>query len=119
MFISNKIYTITFKGETTRKAYEKACKWVAKNIVSNLDKNVNIQWKIEKVENNTVELVVFNVVNISEEKSKFCKICKDYHKSFFINENFNCSRCNMITFIKRLEEKERISSKFSKEQIFK
>ena len=44
-------------------------------------------------------------------------MCKSYHCSFFVNEDYNCSRCNLKSFFDRTKKKADISKKFYEEKI--
>ena len=90
-----------------KSAYLKACKWVSSRIVSK-EYNNRVTWNISKVSETTIKLTVYAILDISGEKDKFCKICKDFHSSFFINEFYNCNTCKLDSFIKRMDDKNKI-----------
>jgi len=115
MLITVSFYTKNFVAQSQKEAYFKACKWVAKNIVNSKNELVDTTWKIEKSDICEVTLTIFSTLEESEHKAKFCQICKDYHRSFFINEDYNCSRCNLNTYRKRLVESTNIKKTYRKE----
>ena len=107
MQISEKYFERTFKAAKSKDAYMKVCKWLAINIISN--KHLyDSTWKITKVKETPnwtkFKLELFCTLDDAEIADRFCKVCKEIHSSFFINEEYNCNRCNMITFRKRLKE---------------
>lgn len=107
MQISQKYYERTFKAAKSKDAYMKVCKWLAINIITN--KHLyDSTWKITKVKETPnwtkFKLELFCTLDDAEIADRFCNTCKAMHTSFFINEEYNCSRCNMITFRKRLKE---------------
>ena len=107
MQISEKYFERTFKAAKSKDAYMKVCKWLAINIISNRHLQ-DSTWKITKVKETPnwtkFKLELFCTLDDAEIADRFCKACKEVHCSFFINEEYNCNRCNMITFRKRLKE---------------
>lgn len=112
-----KIGSWTFKATDEKSAYLKGCKKLASVMASK--KYRNITTKIVNMGENTFQFVVYTMLDITEEQSHFCKMCKEMHCSFFINEDYNCSRCNYKTFMKRMQEKLRISRSYYREQFKK
>ncbi len=99
-------------------AYLKASKWASSKIVSKNFVN-KVTWNISKISETTIKITVYAILDITDEKSKYCKICKDFHKSFFINEFYNCNTCKLESFIKRMEEKNKIVKGSFEEKIKK
>ena len=117
MLYIHKFYEREFKSESSKDAYLKACKFVASNIVNKESKVEveNVTWDITKVDDNknnlpTFCLTLYYKFDDSEFMKKTCEACKEFHKSFFINENFNCSRCNKVGYEKNIEQKLMIGS---------
>ena len=110
MRISEKCYTRDFVSESPKAAYMMASEWVAKTILS---KNANVEvsnllWNIAKVKNAdcpTFRLEIYFSYDENEINDKTCNLCKSTHSSFFINENYNCNRCNKEAYRRRLEQK--------------
>ena len=98
----------SFTGDSMKDAYMKAAKWVASNIISNVElKDVTV--KYEKNEDDTNQLPTITVhffVSLDEKelRERHCKICKEFHGLFFINENCNCSWCNTKAYQNRTDE---------------
>ena len=122
MLLAKQIHKQSFKGESSKEAYLRACKWVATNIVSKEVELSDVFWRIEKApevpsELPTVDLILFTTINESEDNKRFCDICKEFHKSFFINENFNCDRCNKESYRSRIRKRLESKSTFKKERL--
>ena len=116
MKASIKISSILFEGQSEKEAYLKGCKQIAKFISSK--KYSNLTFSVERISNqNQVVFHIFTNIDLNQEQKAFCKICKEFHCSFFINEEYNCSRCNLKTFLKRAENKAKISKGFYKERL--
>lgn len=92
-----------FVSETRKKAYLEATKWVAVNVLGKDElKNVIIQYEKD---NQSPSIVVHLFVGIDEQEimSKHCNICKESHKSFYINDETNCNWCKVQAYQRRLE----------------
>lgn len=105
-----KICSYKFHAYSEKEAYLQGCKKLAGIMASK--KYQNITTKIQHIGDNEFEFVVYTMLDIMSEQTNFCRLCKEMHHSFFINENYNCSRCNYKTFLKRMQQKLRISKGF-------
>ena len=116
MICIQKFYERDFKDEDSKKAYLKASKFVASNVISKGSKVEvsKVTWDIVRVEGDlpTFRLTLYYKFDDTEFMKKSCDVCKEFHKSFFINENFNCSRCNKVGYEKQLEQKLLIGSEY-------
>lgn len=115
-----KFYERKFVAQDSKNAYLKACKFVASNVISKGSKveAAKVTWDILPVESDdlpTFMLTLYIKFDDTEFMKKTCDACKEFHKSFFINENFNCDRCNKVGYEKNLEQKlETISGWFKR-----
>lgn len=118
MNLSKKIFEKDFVGSNTKNAYLKACKWVAQKIIGKVEVGETL-WSIEKVEASlpTFKLELHIMLDAKKTEKSFCERCKEMHKSFFINENYNCNRCNMKAFNKELDLKLKIKEGHRKNQL--
>lgn len=121
MLYIEKFYERNFKAKNSKDAYLKACKFVASNIVSKGSKVevTKVTWDITKVETKEDDLPTFRLslyykFDDTDFMKQSCKSCKEFHKSFFINEDYNCSRCNKIGYKKNIEQKLSIASEYFK-----
>lgn len=118
---SEEFFSKVFKSKKSLKdAYLKATKWVAVNIISR-DEFENVQVKYEKDKYATsITIHLFAALNKEEDvMSKHCKICKEMHSSFFINEATHCDKCSARAFQKRLESLMTVKKQYYKELIEK
>ena len=117
MFALVKFYEKDFVNEygDLKKAYLNSCKWVSSKVMSkNIDKVV---WKTIKSSETTITLQLFFTLDVNDEKREHCKACKEFHKSFFINEEYNS--CKLNAFFNRMKSKENVSKGYFKEKIKK
>lgn len=117
MLFSQKVKSFVFVGLSEKEAYLKGCKELAKYTASK--KYRNLSFKVERVEDseNTIRFVIYTNIDIGENQKKYCELCKRYHKAFFVNEEYNCSRCNLKTFLKRLQQQSNISKQYYRRMI--
>lgn len=94
-----------FTGETLSEAKTKALKWVGKYVMCKEELH-DIMYHFEEDHDtpNSVVVVLFVSVNENDLMEKYCTVCKEFHKSFFINENFNCNECRARAYQKRMRE---------------
>ena len=118
-----KFYEREFKAESSKAAYLKACRFVASNVISKGSKVEvsKVTWNVVKVEAEgnlpTFRLTLYYKFDDTEFMKQSCEACKQFHKSFFINENFNCNRCNKVGYEKNIEQKLTIGTEYFKKQI--
>lgn len=105
---SEKFYSKKFSDEESKKAYLKACKWLAKYVLSKPEFK-QVEFGIEKVQGksgentNTFELSLYAVLPEEELKERHCEICRETHKSFFISEETNCNWCKVGAYQRRAD----------------
>lgn len=116
MKMTIKILSYIYESETYEKAYIDGCKDICKII-----KNPKLSFNVEKLEsereNKRIKFNIFLSVDSKDSIGEFCKVCKEYHCSFFINEEYNCSRCNLKSFVKRMNQRMNISKGFYRKKI--
>lgn len=111
MVYLQKFYERDFKSEDSKKAYLKACKFVASNIISKGSKVEvsKVTWDVVRIDEAgdlpTFRLSLYYKFDDTQFMEQTCKACKEFHKSFFINENFNCNRCNKVGYEKNVGQK--------------
>lgn len=115
-----KFYTIDFSNPDgdLKKAYLRACKWVSNNIISLNESSFDkVVWKMKKVSITTIQLELFYKLEVEQEKKNFCKKCKEFHNSFYINVRYNCDRCEFKAFENHMKRKEKVATAFFKEKL--
>lgn len=117
MLYSMKIKSIEFNGVTKQDAYLKGCKKLAKFIAS--PKYDNITVKVEKGSETSFIFTLFASIDIGKEVSQYCKMCKEFHCSFYVNEEYNCARCNLKNCMQRIKGKAGVSKLYYKHIIKK
>ena len=124
MLYIHEIYSRRFKAEGSKQAYLKACKFIASTVLSEKSKveASKIVWDVTKVEEDedslpTFLLTLYFKFDDTAFKDQTCKACKEFHKSFYINTDFNCSRCNKIGYEKNVQNKLLVGSQYIKKMI--
>lgn len=117
MEFTMKVKSFEFQAKSEKEAYIKGCKQLAKYMASK--KYQNLQFRIERSPEDpkTFIFILFTALDLGADQRNYCKICKDFHCSFYINENYNCDRCNLKTFLRREEEKLRVSKSYYKREM--
>jgi len=114
MLITDKIYQKTFRGDADKSSKENylvVCKWIAKKLI-NL-KTEGVSYNIEKVEaENGLPTFILNIFLSLDEKdfrTQRCNACQEFHRLFYINQEYNCNHCKMNGYVK--DAKKRIQTK--------
>ena len=76
-------------------------------------------WDVVRVEGDlpTFRLTLYYKFDDTDFMKQTCEACKQFHKSFFINENFNCNRCNKVGYEKRIEQKLLIGAEYVRKML--
>lgn len=110
-----------FTGATLSEAKTKALKWAGKNVLSNGDL-ADVMCKFESCEDEhfpTVSLVLYVALDESEVRERHCKICREFHKLYFINENCNCNECKAMAIQERMHSMLAVKKNYYREQLKK
>lgn len=121
---SREFYKKSFTADTMKSAYMLAVKWYATNVLSKVEfANVQVQFIKEKENKSKYPTITIHLFAVQDGEndvmSQHCQCCKEMHRSFFINEDTNCSRCSAAGFQRRLEEKINIKMNYYKEMLRK
>lgn len=114
LFYSKQIASVEFRADTIKEAYMKAVKWYASSIIAK-DKLHNIQVefvKREEDDSKAVILKLFAVLSENESMESQCKCCKEMNALFFIGKQTDCSKCQIASYEKRLNDMISIKSKY-------
>ena len=125
MLYIHEIYKKQFKAESAKDAYLKACKFVAKTVISDKSKveASKLVWDVTNTTDETGEglptylLTLYYKFDDTLFKEQSCKACKEFHRSFFVNQDFNCSRCNKIGYEQNIRKKLSIGGEYIKEKL--
>lgn len=123
MVYIEKFYERNFKAENAKDAYLKACSFVASNILSKKSKveATKVTWDVTNVSEEgglpTFRLSLYYKFDDTEFMHQTCEACKQFHKSFFINENFNCDKCNKVGYEKNVKQKLMIGAEYLRKKL--
>ncbi len=117
--MTDKFFSLEFEDDDKKKAFRKATNWIAKNVMSKSDDD-KITYRIEFLKGkikHTFKVHLYCSLDITEEQNRFCEVCKKYHKSFFINQEYNCNACKVKAYHSRVDERMSIVRTYRKEKI--
>jgi len=114
-----KFHSEQFVGDSHKEAFQKATKWVALNITAKHDSEDLLVKILKDKEASlpTITVEIYAEYDDKDWKHSFCTACKDFHKSFYINQQFNCSRCNMVAYRDSIHQKQLIKTKYKKQKL--
>ena len=118
---SEKFFSKKFSGETTKEAYMKAAKWVAKYVVAK-DGLEQVTYNYEKLKEEaapTIQLTLYVSMNENEIQDRHCAICKESHSHFFISEETNCNWCKLLAYHKRKKDSIKVKKSYCGEMLRK
>lgn len=113
-----KFYERRFRADNAKDAYLRACKFVASNVISEASKveASKVTWDVTRDKDEkglpTFLLTLYYKFDDTEFMKQTCEACKQFHKSFFINEDFNCSRCNKVGYEKNVQQRLTTASEY-------
>lgn len=121
---SQEFFKKSFSADDMKSAYLLACKWYSTNVLSKAEfTNVHVEFikeDVNKTESPTITIRLFAVQDGEQDvMEQHCNICREVHRSFFINGDTQCNRCNAVSFQKRLEQKIIIKREYYKELLRK
>lgn len=120
MEVMVKFYERDFSSSESKNAYLKACKWVAKHVISKEEELGITYYRITKSnesEKPTFTLELYCSIPTAEHQESFCRACKEFHSKFYINQQFNCDKCNHNAFKKQIRQKLNIKKNYRKEKL--
>ena len=118
---SKEFFKKKFSAETMKAAYLNACKWYATNVLSK-DELHNVQVEFEKNDKGefpTVVIHLFAVLSEDQLRERYCKLCKESHSLFYMNQNFNCNRCEAKAYQQRTDDMLRVKLEYYRQLISK
>ena len=115
-----KFFEIQFSGENTKEAYLECCRWIAENVLKVKVETGDILEKITKVSDTsfpTFKLELYATLDEKKFREGFCNRCQEFHKAFYLNQQYNCDACNMVAYLKQMEERLKIVKGYRKDQL--
>ena len=110
-----KAFEKTFEGETPKKAYLNACKWLARHIYGNAELSKHVVIAIGREQYPTFTVNVYTRVDECVARQDFCKNCKMLHTLFYSSHDLHCDECKANAFYKKLDGESAGKVKFVKE----
>lgn len=100
------VFRKVFEDEVSKQAYLQACKWLAKNIYSNVELSKHIVVNIEKGGEQLPAFIVSVYVkeDADEIQGSFCRHCKMLHTLFYSIDGMKCSECKANALVKELDK---------------
>ena len=112
MKLTVKFFQAIFTGEDTKTAYLECCRWLAENIIGKvkveMGEILHSVTRVKDADLPTFKLELYSTLEESDFRKDFCASCKEYHKTFFLNQQYNCDACNMTAYRLQIEGKLRI-----------
>lgn len=107
----------TFVGNTAKDAYMKAVKWYATAVISKDQiHGVHVEFIKDKKEPK-VTVILWAALKEDTVREEHCKICREAHSAFYCNSNYDCNRCSVLGYLKRLDEKAAIKASYCRSVI--
>lgn len=112
-----KIGSKSFVDASAKKAYMRAVKWYATHIISrDALHDIHVEFVKSKTEPK-VTMTLWAALDEEAAREEHCKICREVHALFYSNTGYDCSKCNVSGYLKRLEQKALIKVEYCKEVI--
>jgi len=113
MELSRLYFEKSFTSPSSKTAYLKAFKWLAKHIVSKTetgDPMGETTTHIIKSYDNETGFPVFTVklyCSLSEKefRKNYCDKCRSHHRNVFHNQFFHCDKCQLKAYLTSMEKK--------------
>lgn len=120
MKYSEKVFEKDFSNKVSKQAYLNLCKWLANNVISNVELSKVVTFNIEKLTNKLPTFRLTLYVTLIEEDIKFdyCKKCQQLSSLLYSNEKPDCDHCKMSGYMKKKRDNIRGYKDFYKE-VFK
>ena len=122
MTVANKFPEQSFQHKERKKAYLKACKWLARYVVDkgNID-STQTTYNIHKLDSGTKRttfvVTLYCTLDSTDTQKRFCEACKKFHRSFFVNQEYNCGTCKQKAYVGQLEQRLNIKQAYRKERL--
>lgn len=121
IYYSKEFFRKKFSAETMKKAYMDACKWYSTNVISK-DELHSVQIEFEKINSKdlpTIVIHLYAVLSEDELRERLCKICRESHSVFYMNNYVDCSRCEAKAYQARTDDMLRVKLEYYHSLILK
>lgn len=104
----------SFIGSNMKDAYMKAVKWYATNVLAKDELHGVCVEYIKDKQSPTVTIHLYVTLTEEEVRQNHCQVCREVHRSFFLNEVESCDNCSVSGYQRRLEQKIKVKREFYK-----
>lgn len=93
----------------------RAVRWYATNVISKDQLHgIHVEFVKSKTEPK-VTMTMWATLDESSAREEHCKVCREVHTAFYSNTDYDCSRCSVLGYLRRLEHKATIKTEYCKE----
>ena len=112
MLVAQKIDKIKFSKDNYKDSYLKAVKFASMLISS--ERKLCFRYEKDLEDKKSIYLTIMFLYDESELSSHRCKVCQEFHHSFFINDETNCNNNDICKnkFINRIKQFDSFFKKF-------
>ena len=115
------LYTIKLLSKEIKATSYKEAYMIGTRIALEMKtKTPDILWDLAKNESSEVKIVTLNVylvLDSSKTKEIHCNACKEFHKSFFINQEYNCHTCKLNAYSNRIKSELKTKKYYYKKKL--
>ena len=115
MLVAQKIDKIKFSKDNYKDSYLRAVKFASMLISS--ERKLCFRYEKDLEDKKSIYLIIMFLYDESELSSHRCKVCQEFHHSFFINDETNCNICKMRAYRKELEKESKQIARIIKEEL--
>jgi hypothetical protein len=120
MITAIKFFKKTFENEKAKEAYAELNAWLADNVIKKEVEIGEVFWKVNRIKKAdlpTFELELYATIDEDQFVDGMCQRCQEFHKLFYISDQFNCDACKMKAWRNGLDQKLSIKKQYRKEQL--
>jgi len=110
-------FKIRFTDPVSKKAYLKACKWLAVNVYGNRELSKYVAVQIEKCGEGEFETRLSIMLNDDDIKHEYCGKCRSLSSMLYFAQAPDCNSCKMQAYRKHQHSKAEGLAKFWKEAL--
>lgn len=115
------LYTIKLLSKEIKAPTNKEAYMIGTRIALEMkSKTPDILWDMIKKDSEELKIVVLNIYMIfdsNKTKEIHCNACKEFHKSFFINQEYNCHTCKLNAYSNRIKSELKTKKYYYKKKL--